>query len=181
MIAGTRFNSFSTFMFWVMEPSEYDTLLTTLDASFNLTDTTVLPIASVLLVLGIVAALAMAPTLDVLTLGRNRATVLDVAYRRSVTRPLIIMAGLVAVSTALVGPVLLRGLLVANLAYLSTRTQQYSITLPAAILISLAALARGHRARARSGAAPTPVQLRRHDMPFNVHQLGDKLVATYFR
>ena len=100
MIVGTLFNSFSTFMFWVMEPSEYDTLLTALDASFNLIDTTVLPIASVLLVLGIVAALAMAmamaPTLDVLTLGRDRATALGVAYRRTVTRLLIIVAGLVA-------------------------------------------------------------------------------------
>ncbi|MEM8618495.1 MAG: iron chelate uptake ABC transporter family permease subunit [Actinomycetota bacterium] len=143
VIAGTLFNSFSTFMFRVMEPSEYDTLLTTLYASFNLIDTTVLRIATALLVLGIVAAVMMAPTLDVLTLGRDRATALGVDYRRTATKLLIIVAGLVAVSTALVGPVLFLGLLVANLAYQLTRTQRHSITLPAAILISITALALG--------------------------------------
>ncbi len=143
VIASTLFGSLSSFMFRVMDPNEFDLLMTVLFASFNVIDTTVLKIATVLLLAGIAAALWMLPTLDVLTLGRERAITLGVDYQRVVTRLLVIVACLVAVSTALVGPILFLGLLVANLAYQLTRTQRHAFTIPAAILISITALVLG--------------------------------------
>ena len=146
VIAGTLFGSVTSFMFRVMDPNEFDTLMTVLFATFNDIDTAVLGIASVLLAGGIVAAYRMRPVLDVLTLGRERAITLGVAYRSTVTRLLMIVACLVAVSTALVGPVTFLGLLVANLAYRLTRTHRHAVTFPAAAMISITALVLGQAA-----------------------------------
>lgn len=143
VIASTLFGSLTSFMFRVMDPNEFDSLMTVLFASFNVIDTSALRVATILLVLGIGAAVRMVPTLDVLTLGRNTAIGLGVDYRPTVTRLLIIVAGLVAVSTALVGPIVFLGLLVANLAYQLTRTQRHAVTLPAASLIAVTALVLG--------------------------------------
>jgi iron-siderophore transport system permease protein len=143
VIASTLFGSLTSFMFRVMDPNEFDTLMTVLFASFNVIDTTVLGVASCLLVVGIVAAIRMIPTLDVLTLGRDTAIGLGVDHQRTVTRALIIIAGLVAVSTALVGPIVFLGLLVANLAYQLTRSQRHAVTMPAAALISVSSLVLG--------------------------------------
>ena len=143
VIASTLFGSLTSFMFRVMDPNEFDTLMTVLFASFNVIDTTVLGIASCLLVVGIVAAVRMVPTLDVLTLGRETAIALGVDHRTTVTRLLIVVAGLVAVSTALVGPIVFLGLLVANLAYQVTRSRRHAVTMPAAALIAVTALVLG--------------------------------------
>ena len=143
VIASTLFGSLTSFMFRVMDPNEFDTLMTVLFASFNVIDTTALRVAAVLLVIGIITAIRMVPTLDVLTLGRDAAIGLGVEYRATVTRLLIVVAGLVAVSTALVGPIVFLGLLVANLAYQLTRSQRHAVTLPAAALIAVSALVLG--------------------------------------
>ncbi|MFW2512407.1 iron chelate uptake ABC transporter family permease subunit [Demequina sp. SO4-13] len=143
VVAGTFFSSLSSFMFRVMDPNEFDTLMDQLFASFNAIDTTLLGMATALLGAGIVAAYALAPRLDVLTLGRERAIALGLEYQRTVTALLIIVAGLVAVSTALVGPITFLGLLVANLAYQLTRTHRHLVTLTAAALIAMVALVLG--------------------------------------
>ena len=60
-----------------------------------------------------------------------------------VTWLLMLVAVLVAVATALVGPVTFLGLLVANLAYQVTRTHRHVITLTASILVAAVALVLG--------------------------------------
>lgn len=143
VIASTLFSSVSSFMFRVMDPNEFDSLMSALFASFSSIDTATLGIGSLLLVIALVASWKMVPTLDVLTLGRERAITLGVEYRPVVTKLLIIVACLVAVSTALVGPITFLGLLVANLAYRLTRTYRHSVTFPAAALVSIVALLLG--------------------------------------
>lgn len=140
VIAGAFFSSLTSFMFRVMDPNEFDSLMGQLFASFNAIDTRLLGIAAVLLVAGIVAAYALAPRLDVLTLGRERAIALGLSYDRTVTVLLLIVAGLVSVSTALVGPITFLGLLVANLAYQLTRTHKHVVNLTAAGLLAVVAL-----------------------------------------
>ena len=143
VIAGTFFGSLTSFMFRVMDPNEFDTLMDQLFASFNAIDTTLLGISAVLLGAGIVAAYRLAPRLDVLVLGRERAITLGLDYDRTVTALLLIVAGLVSVSTALVGPITFLGLLVANLAYQLTRTHRHIITLTAAGMLAIVALILG--------------------------------------
>jgi len=72
--------------------------------------------------------------LDVLALGRDVAVNLGVAYQRQVLQLLVVMACLVAVSAALVGPVTFFGLLVSNMAYQSMGTRRHRWVLPAAVL-----------------------------------------------
>ena len=143
VIAGTFFGSLTSFMVRVMDPNEFDTLMDQLFASFNAIDTTLLGISAVALGAGIIAAYRMAPQLDVLTLGRERAITLGLDYDRTVAVLLAIVAGLVSVSTALVGPITFLGLLVANLAYQLTRTHRHVVTLSAAGLLAIVALVLG--------------------------------------
>ena len=143
VIAGTFFGSLTSFMFRVMDPNEFDRLMDQLFASFNAIDTELLGVAAVLLGAGIVAAYRMIPRLDVLTLGRERAITLGLDYDRTVTALLLIIAGLVSVSTALVGPITFLGLLVANLAYQLTRTHRHVINLTVAGLLAVIALVLG--------------------------------------
>ena len=143
VIAGTFFGSLTSYMFRVMNPNEFDTLMDQLFASFNAIDTTLLGLGGALLLIGIVASFRMVPQLDVLALGRERAITLGLEYQRTVTILLVIVAGLVSVSTALVGPITFLGLLVANLAYQLTRTHRHTVNLIAAGLIAVVALILG--------------------------------------
>ncbi len=143
VIAGTLFTSIQNFMVRVMDPNEYDTLLNQLLPSFGSLDTDVLTLAGWVMVAGTVIAYRAARTLDVLALGRERAIGLGVDYRRAVTWLLVLVAMLVAVATALVGPVTFLGLLVTNLAYQVTRSSRHIITLTASILVAAIALILG--------------------------------------
>ncbi len=63
--------------------------------------------------------------LDVLSLGREQAVNLGVNYDHVVKRMLIVIAILVSISTALVGPITFLGLLVANVAHEFMRTYKH--------------------------------------------------------
>jgi iron complex transport system permease protein len=72
--------------------------------------------------------------LDVLALGRDAAVNLGVHYQRQVLQLLVVMCAMVAISTALVGPVTFFGLLVANMAYQWMGTRRHAWVLPAVVL-----------------------------------------------
>jgi len=90
-----------------------------------------------------VAAWRMRRCFDVLALGRDPAINLGVDYQRQVMRLLVLIAVLVSVSTALVGPVTFFGLLVANLAYQVMGSDRHRHTLPAAVLLAVLFLVGG--------------------------------------
>ncbi|WP_298459517.1 iron chelate uptake ABC transporter family permease subunit [uncultured Cellulomonas sp.] len=81
-------------------------------------------------------------TVDVPALGRERAIGLGVDHQRRV-QTVVVVAVLVSVSTALVGPVTFFGLLVANLAHLLVRTHRHRAVLPAAVLLGVLCLVGG--------------------------------------
>ena len=76
-------------------------------------------------------------------LGRDVSVALGVDHRRTLTIVLVLVAVLVATSTALVGPVTFLGLLVANLAYRLMPTYRHAYILPAAALITAFTLVGG--------------------------------------
>lgn len=143
VIAGTLFGSLSQFLLRTMDPNAYDLLMADLFASFTSVDPRLLAAATALTAAGCAAAWWLAPRLDVLALGRERAIGLGVDYRHTVTLAMTVVAVLVSAATALVGPLTFLGLIVANLAYQVTRTFRHRITLPAAALIAAIALATG--------------------------------------
>ena len=98
--------------------------------------------------LWIVAALALAlylaaDHLTVAGLGEDAATGLGVDHRRVSRRIIALVTVLVSVSTALVGPILFLGLLVAHLAYWAARTDRHVVTVPMAALVAMVVLVGG--------------------------------------
>lgn len=143
VIVGTLMRSLTEFMVRVMDPNEFDSLMRSLFASFNRIDGTLLWVCAGVLGAGIGITYALHRRLDVMTLGRDRAISLGLDYERTQTWLLMLIALLVSVSTALVGPITFLGLLVANLAYQLTRTYRHALNLTVAALISVIALIGG--------------------------------------
>jgi iron complex transport system permease protein len=143
IVFGVLFRSLGGLMQRLINPNDFAVLQDSIFASFNSTDQSLLGIATIA-VLGVgIWVWRLLPALDVLSLGRDTAINLGVSYTRIVSQVLVIVAILVSVSTALVGPVTFFGLLVANLAYLVIRSHRHALILPAAILLSIITLVGG--------------------------------------
>lgn len=143
IVFGVFFRSLSSFLQRVIDPNDFVVLQDRLFASFNTVDPSLLGLAALLIALASAVSLRLLPVYDVLALGRETAINLGVEHKRAVTITLAVVTTLVAVSTALVGPVTFFGLLVANLAYLLLPTARHALVLPAAILIAILALVGG--------------------------------------
>lgn len=143
IVLGTLFRSISGFLQRIIDPDSFTVLQDRLFASFNAVDPGLLTL-SALIVAGLALVLwRLVPELDVLALGREAAIGLGVPQERLVLGLLVIVTMLVALSTALVGPVTFLGLLVANVAYLLMPTARHAVLLPAAALIALITLIGG--------------------------------------
>lgn len=143
IICGVLFGSISSFMQVLIDPNEFLSLQNQLFSSFNNVNTEVLLLALGVLVVCSVYFLRFLKFLDVLSLGKDHAVNLGVDYDAVVKRLLVVVAVLVSVSTALVGPITFLGLLVANVAYEYLRTYRQRILISGAILISIVALLGG--------------------------------------
>lgn len=127
MILGTFFSSISTFLQVVMDPNEYDLLQGKLFASFGNVDSQFLSIAAILGVVLMNLLWRWAPKLDVLHLGRDQAINLGIEIDRFQFVLLVIISMLVAISTALVGPVTFLGFIVANVSYQLFATYEHRV------------------------------------------------------
>ena len=143
VVFGVLFRSLSSMLQRILDPNEFSVLQDLFFASFNSVDTTLLGVSALAVIIVCAIAWRMAGALDVMALGRDTAVGLGIDYRRMVDALLFMIAVLVAVSTALVGPVTFFGLLVANLAYALCGSARHSFTLPAASLIAVIALVAG--------------------------------------
>lgn len=143
IVLGVLFRSLSSFVQRLLDPNEFSVLQDRLFATFSGVDRTLLAVSVLAVAVATAALWRMRTTFDVLALDRDTAVGLGVAHRRAVLRILVVVAVLVSVSTALVGPITFFGLLVANLAYRVVGTDRHAATLPAAVLLAVVALAGG--------------------------------------
>ena len=143
IVIGVLFRSVSGLLQRLINPNDFAILQDAMFASFNAVEPTLLLVATVVLLLSTLAVVPLLPKLDVLLLGREAAIGLGIDHRRTVSAVLVLVAIMVSVSTALVGPVLFFGLLVANLAYLVMPTHRHAAVLPAAALLALIGLVGG--------------------------------------
>ncbi|MGF7034296.1 iron complex transport system permease protein [Paenibacillus mucilaginosus] len=143
LIFGTLFQSFASFMQVLIDPNEFLILQDRMFASFNNINTDLLVLGSIGMALTGLYYLRFAKFLDVLSLGREHAVGLGIPYDHVVKRLLIIVAVLISISTALVGPITFLGLLVANVTCQFLRTYKHSVLIPGAMLISIIALVGG--------------------------------------
>lgn len=143
LILGTFFSSLTTFMQVLIDPNEFLSVQNRMFASFNSVNADLL-VLSLILFIGIsIYCFRYMKYLDVLSLGKDHAINLGVPYNKIVKRMLLIVAILISIATALVGPITFLGLLVANVTYEFLKSNKHSQIIPASILISIIALVGG--------------------------------------
>lgn len=143
IVFGTLFGSMSTFMQVLIDPNEFQIVADRMFASFNNVNTDLLLIALIAVILIGLYCIKYYKFFDVMSLGRDHALNLGVPYDQVVRRLLIIVAILISISTALVGPITFLGLLVANLAHEFLRTYRHKWLITGSMLISIIALVGG--------------------------------------
>ncbi len=143
VVFGGLFFSLRMLLQLQLNPDEAVNLTDVMFANFNRFNTNLIGIAVIIVVIVSLFGWRMRYLFDVLALGRDMAINLGVDYKQAVSRILVLVSIMVAVSTALVGPVTFFGLLVASLAYQFTPTAKHMSVLPVAILLSIIFLVGG--------------------------------------
>jgi iron complex transport system permease protein len=143
VVLGLAFDSLSTFLQRLLSHTEYDALSVALFARMSDVNPDYLPPAFLVCAAVAVIVWRRRHRLDVLLLGREQAVSLGIPHRRELTIVLVLIAVMIAFSTALVGPMTFFGFVVATLAYRLAGDFRHQWVLPMAFLLGLAALALG--------------------------------------
>jgi iron complex transport system permease protein len=146
VVLGVLFRSLSQLMARVIDPNDFAVVQGASFASFNALRPDLLLVGAVLTTAAAVIAWRARHVLDVLALGADAATGLGIDRRRTLSQLLMLVAVLVAVSTALVGPIVFLGLLVVALAERLVGTRRHAVLLPAAALTAVVVLVGGQAA-----------------------------------
>lgn len=142
VILGVMFRSAAGLLARLIDPNEYAVVQAASTVSFTRANAALLPIGAGLTAAAVGMALWLAPRLDVLALGRDTAVSLGLRHGRMVVVTLGLVALLVSVATALVGPLSVFGspaffgLVIAGLAHGLVRGHRHAALLPAAALIA---------------------------------------------
>lgn len=142
-VLSSLFGSIQSAMIRVMDPNEYDALLTTLVADFNNVNGEIIIFAMVSLFLIGFFLRKELQLLDVITMGRNQAINLGVDYDYVIRRLLFGVVLCIAVATATIGPVSFLGLIVANLSRQILKTYKHIHLIVGASLLGMVALIGG--------------------------------------
>ncbi|MCY4779995.1 iron chelate uptake ABC transporter family permease subunit [Sphingobacterium sp. UT-1RO-CII-1] len=157
LVLGILFNTLSSFMQLLIDPNDFFIIQGKMFASFNKINEGLLWYAVVILVFVLVIGFRMNKYLDVLALGREQAISLGLNYNRTVKHFLIIIAVLVSISTALIGPVAFLGLLVTNVTYQLIKTQNHGLIIIACCLVSVVTVIGGQFMMERVFNFSTPI------------------------
>lgn len=137
------FSSIQSTLTKVMDPNEYDTLLTSLVASFSNINSEIIIFSVIILALiGVIFRKELA-LLDVITLGKEQAINLGVDYDRCIRRLLLAVTLCIAVATAMVGPISFLGLIIANISRQLLKTYRHTQLIAGAALMGVIALIGG--------------------------------------
>ncbi|MDH2456166.1 iron chelate uptake ABC transporter family permease subunit [Corynebacterium bovis] len=141
VVVGGGLRSLSAFMQRLMNPADFDILTARLFGNIGNADARLLP--TVVPVVAVVCGLLLLGSrrLDVLSLGRDTATNLGLDHRRATMLVLLLVSVLMAVTTALVGPMTFVGFLAATLAHQLCDTYAHRWLLPVSALVAYCALA----------------------------------------
>lgn len=140
LVMGTCFQSLSSFMHMVMNPDDFLLLQDRLFASFNTVNEKLLLLSTALVGVMLYLIYKKSAELDVLSLGKIHAINLGVDVDKLTKSILLIVAVLVSVSTALVGPITFLGIIVCNVTYQFMKTYEHRLLILATIFISVITL-----------------------------------------
>ena len=140
VVLGTFLRSGTTFIQRLLAPNDFLVLQDRLFASFGSVNPDLLVLSLALTAVVSILAIRELRALDIAALGPDVATALGIDHRRVSRRVMVMVAILVSVSTALVGPIMFLGLLVAHLAYWAAGTNRHVITVPMSALVAMLVL-----------------------------------------
>lgn len=141
IVVGGGLGSVASFMRRLLTPSEFDVLTARMFGSMSMAQVDYLPVAIPLCVTAAGLLFMGARRLNVVGLGRDTAMNLGINHKREVMLVLLLVSILMAVSTALVGPMTFLGFLVATLAYQFAGTYDHRLVFPVAVLTGFVTLA----------------------------------------
>lgn len=157
IIFGILFRSLTSFLFRMIDPSEFATIQVNSYARFNYIDVNLLGLVTILTLVTLAFCWRMRRQLDVLSLGFEIATNLGEHVAKRQRQALVLVAVLVAVSTALVGPVAFLGLLVVSIARLIAPNETHAALLPLSAVIAGIVLVGGQAILERGLGMSTPL------------------------
>lgn len=143
VIFGVLFRSLNNLLQRMIDPEEFAVAQSTSFASFNTASPTLLWISVSITILSACWIWHHRHKLDILLLGKDRAIGLGLNYSQFTRQLLVCCALLVAVSTALVGPILFLGLLVCALVNAISPVIAHSVRIPMTVIISSITLVLG--------------------------------------
>jgi iron complex transport system permease protein len=159
MILGTFFNSFTDFMQVIIDPNEFTVVQDQMFASINNINTDLVYLSIIIIILVLIYFMRYYKYLDVLALGKDQAINLGVPYDKIVKRLLIVVAILISVSTALIGPITFLGLIVVNVSYEMMKTYRHLYIILGAVFVSILALVGGQFIVERLFEFATPISV----------------------
>ncbi len=142
-VLATFFTSISNTMIRMLDPNEYDVLLSSLVAGFDHVNADILIMATLLIIGTLVYARKELPLLDIITLGRNQAINLGVDYENTIKRLMLVVVFFITIATALVGPISFLGLIIANISRELFKTFKHSYLMYGSFIAGLAVLSIG--------------------------------------
>lgn len=142
-VLSSFFGSIQSTMIRVMDPNEYDALLTTLVADFNHVNSEVILFSLGLLLCLVIFLWKELKLLDVMILGKEQAINLGVNYDSVIRKLLLGVVLCIAIATAMVGPISFLGLIIANLARQFFKTHKHSYLVVGSALMGMLAMIAG--------------------------------------
>ena len=140
IVIGGGLGSISAFMQRLLTPSEFDILTARLFGSMANAEVSYLPVAIPLCIVAATMLILSAKRLNVISLGKDITQNLGLDHRAEVMRTLFFVSILMAVSTALVGPMTFLGFLVATLAYQFADSYDHRYIFPISALLGFVVL-----------------------------------------
>lgn len=159
IVFGALFRSLTSFLQRMIDPNEFAVVQVESFARFTQIETELLAISAIITALVLIRVWALRKRFDVLALGTGTAITLGEPPRRLELEALVLIAILVSVSTALVGPIAFLGLLVVSIARLLTPTEAHHHLLPSAALIAGITLVGGQLLMEHAFRLSTPLSV----------------------
>jgi len=141
VVLGGGLAALSTFMQRLLDPNSFDVLSARLFGNISNARTEYVAIAAPIVLAACLVLWLRSRRMDVVALGSDVSTSLGLRHRRELMLTLLLVSVLMAMTTALVGPMTFLGFLVATLAYALTDTYDHRLVLPVAALAGYAVLA----------------------------------------
>lgn len=159
VIFSLLFRSLNGFLMRMIDPNEYMVIQVASYARFNQVEADLLLMAVPMLGVALLLSWRMRFRLDVLMLGHDNAINLGETPRIAYLQVLCLIAVLVSVSTALVGPVAFLGLLTVTIAQILLPYPSHRIILPAAAMVTMITLVAGQALLEHAFRLSTPLSV----------------------